>query len=315
MTINSCCCTPRRALGGDSLCVFVRALRHTHSHHIRRTSKAPTKNTMASSSATASTWSVRISDTTGANLAEISMRQGDTVGTVRQKLLHQMRTFQGFPEGVSVRLCSDGAILSDDRQLLSPAQNEMFAWCPRYSQSVVPPAYAREGASAGEHARALLVRVSFDLRSLAAWLLSAGRTLQPLAIEAARVTARHPRMLAKLAVWAALFYFAHWRVELGGPFLVASACWAVWQVGFSERSEGEESAYTVFNGGRALPGQLRQEECAKAWDPNLPRLVSRWMPLSIPFLACSVVHVCLPLRISHDLAVCRRKWWACEWQG
>ena len=70
-----------------------------------------------------------------------------------------------------------------------------------------------------------------------------------------------PLFLAKVAAWTLGFYFAHWKVDLGGPYLVVSACWLVWSVGFSDRTEGEVSAYTVFNEGlQALPGQLRGED-------------------------------------------------------
>ena len=64
---------------------------------------------------------------------------------------------------------------------------------------------------------------------------------------------------AKLAVWFVVFRTAC-RGDLGVPFLVATATYLFWRFGFSERGEGEESAYTVFNGMRALPGQLRAEE-------------------------------------------------------
>lgn len=39
-----------------------------------------------------------------------------------------------------------------------------------------------------------------------------------------------------------------------------TATFLVYRFGFSDRAAGEESAYTVFNGLRALPGQLRAED-------------------------------------------------------
>lgn len=64
----------------------------------------------------------------------------------------------------------------------------------------------------------------------------------------------------RTAIWLSLFYGAC-RVELGGPFLVASLLWLTWLVGFSDGGGDGVSAYTVFNRDfAALPGQLMAEE-------------------------------------------------------
>ena len=64
----------------------------------------------------------------------------------------------------------------------------------------------------------------------------------------------------RLALWLMLSITASYA-ELLGPWLIATATYLVWRFGFSDREEGEESAYTVFNRGlRALPGQLRAED-------------------------------------------------------
>lgn len=204
---------------------------------------------------------VRVADVSGRTLATVHVRRGDTVGEVRKRLMQQMR-LDGFPAGVTgVQLCSQGAVLHDDR-LPALDHRELTAWWPRYSRGDAAAASAHAGGL-GASASALLASSVASLRSqalsrraaaTARWLAG---TVAP---ELARAVSARPLLLAKLATWTALFYAAHWRLELGGPFLVASAGWAVWQVGFSERGDGEASAYTVFNGGRALPGQLQGED-------------------------------------------------------
>lgn len=63
----------------------------------------------------------------------------------------------------------------------------------------------------------------------------------------------------RLVVWLSLSIGASYG-ELLGPWLIATATYLVYQYGFDERAAGQESAYTVFNGLRALPGQLRAED-------------------------------------------------------
>ena len=65
----------------------------------------------------------------------------------------------------------------------------------------------------------------------------------------------------RFGIWSAVFYAAL-RTGVGGPFLIVSALWLVWRVGFSDGStDGTSSAYTVFNRDFvALPGQIQAED-------------------------------------------------------
>lgn len=257
--------------------------------------------TSSSGSSSSSSTTVHISDVSGRTLATIPARRGDTIGDLRKSLLQHMR-LEGFPAGVPVQLCCQGAVLRDDRLCAKPHSGsslralptptrvlplilipralsfgcshipcvrravsssdhrELTAWWPRFSAADAARVDAHGGAG-GVASSVLASRASLQARALARRAEAATRWLIGAAApELARIAAARPLLLAKIATWMTLFYAAHWRLELGGPFLVASACWGVWQVGFSERRAGEESAYTVFNDGRALPGQMRGED-------------------------------------------------------
>lgn len=75
------------------------------------------------------------------------------------------------------------------------------------------------------------------------------------------VTQRRACYLAAAALWLALARAAA-RAEPAALqlLIVVTVLWAMTTRGLGSRRTGEASAYTVFNGGVALPGQLRAEQ-------------------------------------------------------
>ena len=182
--------------------------------------------------------------TDGTELARLRLSPEKTIGLIRRR---------AAPNSSSkLVLCCDGTLLSDSvlvRELRSLTRfardNEicLTAWYPRYSQE-------KSSATAASRAGALLLdrRQLWRYARVAARFLAAVLRMIPLGT------------WVRLLVWLALFC-AVCHVELGGPFLVASAMWFVWHVGFSDGNINGVSAYTVFNRDMAaLPGQLMAEE-------------------------------------------------------
>jgi hypothetical protein len=168
---------------------------------------------------------------------------GHTVGHLRRKL--QQRT--GHDSSRLATLSCDGAVLRDSVRLAElPAHRKLSAWYPRYSQS-------RSESRALAQAKLLSSRVgrghlAAKVKAAIAEFVS-GWLRQSTSL----------RAWAKLGLWVAISA-AFKRGDFLGPWLVASLVGFISAYGFSERRSDEESAYTVFNGGRALPGQLRAED-------------------------------------------------------
>ena len=166
-----------------------------------------------------------------------SLRPQDTVSELRSRVGLRM----GLPSS-AVRLACGGVVLSDGRASVSATVGEstVTAWACRSARSRSDDAVRQSRARAA-------------VRVWSPWLITAARAL-------ADITWRAPLMAwVQLFTWALLFFGAKY-VGLTGPFLILSAMHAVYMFGFQERAPGEESAYTVFNNMRALPGQLRAED-------------------------------------------------------
>ena len=143
-------------------------------------------------------------------------------------------------------LCCNGTVLNDDSMLVGALpSHQLTGWYPRFSASRSDEPTA---------AAAFSVRAAMTRRQLWRTAQGAARLLLP-ALRTVQLM-----VWLQLALWLGLFWGAS-RVELGGPFLVASALALVWKIGFSDGASDGVSAYTVFNEGmRALPGQLQQED-------------------------------------------------------
>lgn len=92
-------------------------------------------------------------------------------------------------------------------------------------------------------------------RRSAAWLLARG-------VPEAAIVALFA--VAKPRAWAiALAWFAGARVaaahDLGPIYMLATAALLIWR-NLGERRPGQASAYSIFNGGRRLPGQLTAQD-------------------------------------------------------
>ena len=83
------------------------------------------------------------------------------------------------------------------------------------------------------------------------------RASRPAALAAARRAP--PGVWARAGAWLVLALLTV-RLQLWPPFLIVSCVWLMWTYGLGERGAGEESAYTVFNNFRALPGQMGADE-------------------------------------------------------
>ena len=180
-------------------------------------------------------------------LTRLRVRPSETMGHVRRRLQ--------TPGGPRLNLCCEGAVLADEAVVASlPSHRQLSGWHPRHTRH-------RSEQQQHSHRAARAVGAALDRRAVLAaarrWALRGGAAARLAA------AAAHSLGLAawlRLGLWLALFW-ASGRVELGGPFLIASAAVLVWHIGFSERGAEAESAYTVFNRGfRALPGQLHAED-------------------------------------------------------
>ena len=164
----------------------------------------------------------------------------------QEAVVSELRSRVGSRVGVpasSVKLACDGFLLSDDRASLSNVSNAT-AWV------------ARSARVRSEHAQQSMPRKVDVVASARAWYPWLASTARAIAAAARRAP---PMAWLRLTTWAILFFGAKY-VGLTGPFLLVSAVHLVYLFGFSERAPGEESAYTVFNNMRALPGQLMAED-------------------------------------------------------
>lgn len=140
-------------------------------------------------------------------------------------------------------LCCDGVVLDDTTLVCDlPVHRQLTGWTPRHTATTAAPTAAAR------------VVVHFDRKQ--AWRYAQA---------AARVSAKLLSMFSfgtwlRIIIWLVLLSTAG-HVGLGGPFLIASALYFVWCVGFSDGENQGVSAYTVFNRDyAALPGQLFAEE-------------------------------------------------------
>lgn len=150
-------------------------------------------------------------------------------------------------------LCCCGAVLSDDALLSSLPSSTVTAWAPRYSEGRAP---ARAQPRAGAERRAS----AQTLRSM----------LQLLREHGPGVVRSVPRgVWLRGAVWFALMLAARsWH--FGMPFIIASLCWLM-LTNLGTRRAGDASAYTIFNHGVALPGQLDAEDFDRELRHQAPR--------------------------------------------
>mgnify|MGYP003684844711 CR=1 FL=1 len=164
---------------------------------------------------------------------------------------------------LSLKLCCDGEFCPDLSAPLSSLRGRtLTAWLPRYSRHVSDAAAACAAAAAQARAHYEANRIRIEARKL---LRHTGRMAVALAADARAGVPRVRRGLAcvplrmwgKLALWSGLTLLAR-ELGLGMPFLIVAAIYAI----FSNLGvrDGGESAYTVFNGMRALPGQLQAED-------------------------------------------------------
>lgn len=172
------------------------------------------------------------------------MRTTDSVGVVRQKL----SSVTGLPRA-AICVASGGETRSDSC-LLETCRSKhdaedasavsFLAWTERYSAHRSTRAHAAvlEAAAARERQAQERADVWGRVREAAAQVPS--------------------RTWAKIGGWVILSRVAK-HLGFGAPFFIASLIWLM-LTNLGERKPGESSAYTVFNQGRALPGQLRQED-------------------------------------------------------
>ena len=167
---------------------------------------------------------------------ELRVLPDRTIGFVRRRA-----QLTGAPR---LNLCCEGALLADETLVRSlPAHRELTAWYPRYSR-------AQGGVSAQKSAaRAVLDREQVR-RTVSLLVATVRAVLRAIPIGE----------WLRFGIWSAVFYAAL-RTGVGGPFLIVSALWLVWRVGFSDGSTDGTSAYTVFNRDFvALPGQIQAED-------------------------------------------------------
>lgn len=169
-----------------------------------------------------------------------SARQHDSIGALKQRIASQLGLFAAGTE-----LCCDGRLLADRERVGDLPSHKLTAWCRRYSRR-----------SRGDFASSTLLQAR---RSFIDFPLDRKRAVTMARAAAAALLRVSLWTWVRAAVWLALWTGAS-RVDLHGPFFIATAVAAVGAYGFSERCEGEESAYTIFNGGRALPGQMNAED-------------------------------------------------------
>jgi len=163
----------------------------------------------------------------------------------------------------SLRHAVRGVECSDDTAAaeLLPRRS-ITAWSARYSRGVSDAAAAAAAVAAAERRQYERHYLQLEARRLAARAAEgvaaawrAARAHAP-AVRAA-VAAVERGTWARAALWLGLLVAAR-EVGLAMPFLIAAAIYSIFaNLGVAD---GGESAYTVFNNMRALPGQIRAED-------------------------------------------------------
>ena len=173
-----------------------------------------------------------------------------SIGTLRRRVAEA----RGLPADARVRLCLRGEEITDDGRGAGALEGEtLTAWTPRYSAGLSSQLAERSERLRQERAAEL----AFASRPLWRKALDAARIRGPAALAAARRAP--PGVWARAGAWLVLALLTV-RLQLWPPFLIVSCVWLMWTYGLGERGVGEESAYTVFNNFRALPGQMGADE-------------------------------------------------------
>ena len=173
-----------------------------------------------------------------------------SVGTLRRRVAEA----RGLPADARVRLCLRGEEITDDGRGAGALEGEtLTAWTPRYSAGLSSQLAERSERLRQERAAEL----AFASRPLWRKAIDAARIRGPAALAAARRAP--PGVWARAGAWLVLALLTV-RLQLWPPFLIVSCVWLMWTYGLGERGAGEESAYTVFNNFRALPGQMGADE-------------------------------------------------------
>ena len=190
---------------------------------------------------------VHVSNLGGGSELTLQTRQNERVGELRRKILQQQLGGSSGLQQMELRLCCDGVVLSDDSLLVSALNSSrLTAWCPRHTRhrSDQTEGVARAKALAAQLGREEMLRKIQQCAKLCVGMVRQHATYERVA-----------KLVAFLLLTKLL------PVDLIGPFWAVCACWLLWSMGFRERSDGEQSAYTVFNEGmQALPGQIRAED-------------------------------------------------------
>ena len=187
---------------------------------------------------------VHVSNLGSGSELTLHTRENERVGELRRKILQQLGGGSGQME---LRLCCDGVVLSDDSMLISALNSgRLTAWCPRHTRH---RSDEQEGVA---RARAIAARLGRE---------ETLRKIQQYASLCIGMVRQHATYLRVAKLVGFLLLTKLLPIDLIGPFWAVCACWLIWSVGFSERADDEQSAYTVFNQGmQALPGQIRAED-------------------------------------------------------
>ena len=190
----------------------------------------------------------------------LRLRPTERVGTLRARLA----TAVGMPSNAPpLELVCNGLRCTDDAAHLATLPGRaLTAWAPRYSRHISDAAGAQAAVRAAERSHYEAHKLKIEAR---AFCISALQQAGALASAARRQTPMVSRQLARverrtwgrLALWIGLTMISR-ELGLAMPFLIAAAIYAIFNNLGS--NNGGESAYTVFNGMRALPGQVRAED-------------------------------------------------------
>ncbi|EOD04510.1 hypothetical protein EMIHUDRAFT_456118 [Emiliania huxleyi CCMP1516] len=189
----------------------------------------------------------------------VQLRASDRVGVLRRRLA----SASGLPRVE----CSDDTAAAE-----SLPRRSITAWSARYSRGVSDTAAAAAAVAAAERRQYERQYLQLEARRLAAraaeGVAAAWRAARAHAPAArAAVAAVERGTWARAALWLGLLVAAR-EVGLAMPFLIAAAIHSLFAREAAIYSifanlgvaDGGESAYTVFNNMRALPGQIRAED-------------------------------------------------------